>query len=75
MYYFLLKDIYSLYVFFFQGSLYVILFLEDNFFLRQLICIIINQNMVIVSLAQLIWTMHKICKVWGSNPRPQKKKN
>jgi len=23
---------------------------------------------VIVSLAQFVWTMHKICKVWGSNP-------
>jgi len=29
---FILKDIYSLYVFFFQGSLYVMLFLEDNLY-------------------------------------------
>lgn len=29
---------------------------------------------VLVSLTQLAGTIHKICKVWGSNPASQKKK-
>jgi hypothetical protein len=29
---------------------------------------------VLVSLAQLVWTMHKICKVWGSNLGHHQKK-
>ena len=29
---------------------------------------------VFVSLAQLVWTMHNICKVYGSNPDHKKKK-
>ena len=30
---------------------------------------------VLVSLAQLVWIMHNICKVCGSNPNHHKKKN
>ena len=30
---------------------------------------------VLVSLAQLVWTMHNICKVQGSNPEHHKKKD
>jgi len=32
------------------------------------------KTFVLVSLAQLVWTMHKICKVRGSNSGHQKKK-
>jgi hypothetical protein len=32
-------------------------------------------TIVLVSLTQLVWTMHKICKVWGSNPGHHKKKS
>jgi hypothetical protein len=28
---------------------------------------ILKDICVLVSLTQLVWTMHKICKVWGSN--------
>lgn len=35
----------------------------------------LNRNKkVLVNLAQLVYTMHKICKVRGSNPGHQKKK-
>jgi hypothetical protein len=30
--------------------------------------------LVLVSLTQLVWTMHNICKVWGSSPDHHKKK-
>lgn len=33
-----------------------------------------NKLSVLVNLAQLIWTMHNVCKIRGSNPGYQKKK-
>jgi hypothetical protein len=34
----------------------------------------ILKKLVLMSLAQLVWTMHNICKVRGSNPDHHKKK-
>jgi len=31
-------------------------------------------DFVLVMIVQLLWTMYKICKVWGSNPGHHKKK-
>ena len=41
-------------------------------FLKEMV--LRNKKNVLVNLAQLVGIMHRMCKVWGSNPNYHKKK-
>jgi len=57
------------------GSIFKDIFIAPmKIFSENIFLVVIEIFYVLVSLAQLVWTMHNICKVRGSNPGHQKKK-
>jgi len=46
----------------------------DNVLIFEFYILLEEKQTVFVSLTQLVWTMHKICKVRGSNPDHHQKR-